>query len=99
MEALVTGNPRKKTARKKEAIVRARVDSDVKEKAEKILERVGLSPSEAVRLFLQQVTLHRGLPFDVRIPNLETVKALQAAELGKGEVYLNEKELLAKYRR
>lgn len=71
----------------------------MKEKAEKILEQIGLSPSEAVRLFLQQITLHRGLPFEVRIPAPETLKALQSAEQGEGTVFLNEKELMAKYRR
>jgi len=91
MESLIVGDPRKKPARKKEAIIRARVDSDVKEKAEKILEQIGLSPSEAIRLFLQQVTLRRGLPFEVRIPNAETVKPLETAESGDGAAFLNGK--------
>ena len=90
---------RKKSARKKEAVIRARVDLSVKEEAEEILEAVGLSPSEAVRLFLKQVTLHRGLPFDLRIPNEETVEALRAAERGEGEVYTDAKELMSKYRK
>ena len=56
MGAITTLNPGKKTA-KKETTVRARIDPVLKAKAEKILEKVGLSPSEAIRLFLQQVTL------------------------------------------
>lgn len=98
MGAITTLNPGKKTA-KMETTVRARIDPVLKAKAEKILEKVGLSPSEAVRLFLQQVTLHKGLPFEVRIPNAETEKALRSAKSGVGTLYADEKELMAKIRR
>ena len=37
-----------------------------------------------VTLFYRQVTMHRGLPFAVRIPNAETIKALQQARDGEG---------------
>ena len=64
--------------------IRARVDADVKAKAEKIFDKLGLNASEAIRLFYTHVTLCKGLPFDVRIPNAETRKAMREAEEGVG---------------
>lgn len=51
-----------------DAVVRARVDSVLKNDTEKVFERLGLTTTEAIRLFLAQVKLRGGLPFDVRIP-------------------------------
>jgi DNA-damage-inducible protein J len=51
-----------------DAVVRARVDSGLKNDTEKVFERLGLTTTEAIRLFLAQVKLRGGLPFDVRIP-------------------------------
>jgi DNA-damage-inducible protein J len=48
-----------------------------------VLHRLGLTPTEAIRLFYQQVTLHRGLPFPVRIPNATTRKAMEEARRGR----------------
>ena len=49
----------------KDAYVRARVDDGLKRDTERILERLGLSTTEAIRLFLVQVRLQKGLPFHV----------------------------------
>jgi DNA-damage-inducible protein J len=49
----------------KDSYVRARVDSKLKRDSERILERLGLSTTEAIRLFLVQVRLQKGLPFHV----------------------------------
>ena len=49
----------------KDSYVRARVDSTLKRDSERILERLGLSTTEAIRLFLVQVRLQEGLPFHV----------------------------------
>ena len=56
--------------------VRARIEPELKRDAETVLSELGLSTSEAITLFLRQVTLRRGLPFSVRIPNRETRKAI-----------------------
>ncbi|MDR1206399.1 MAG: type II toxin-antitoxin system RelB/DinJ family antitoxin [Peptococcaceae bacterium] len=45
-----------------------RVNGMVKSNAEKTLDRLGLSISEAVNMLLHQITLVGGLPFDVRVP-------------------------------
>lgn len=52
----------------KQAYIRTRIDPEVKEASEHILHQLGLSTTEAIRLFLAQVTLHNGLPFDVSLP-------------------------------
>ncbi len=59
--------------------VRARIEPDLKRDAETVLSKLGLSTSEAITLFLRQVTLRRGLPFAVQIPNEETRKAIAEA--------------------
>ena len=64
--------------------IRARVDPELKSEAEAILREVGLSSSEAMRLFLHQVVSQRGLPFEVKIPNAETVAAIESIQAGKG---------------
>lgn len=65
------------------AIVNARIEPKLKNEAESILHEVGLSPAEAVRLFYRQVILQKGLPFEVRIPNKKTIKAMRDANEGK----------------
>jgi antitoxin component of RelBE/YafQ-DinJ toxin-antitoxin module len=48
-----------------------------------ILDQIGLSPSDAIRMSYRQVTLCKGLPFDARIPSATTRKALRDAEAGR----------------
>ena len=60
-------------------MIRARVEPDLKRKAEELFSELGLSTTEAITLFYKQVTVHRGLPFDVRVPNAETLEALRQA--------------------
>jgi DNA-damage-inducible protein J len=51
----------------KEAYVRARIDEDLKSDAESILRQLGLNTAEAIRLFLSQVRLRKGIPFAIRL--------------------------------
>ncbi len=67
----------------KDAVIHTRVDDRLKRDAEKVLDAVDVSMAEAVRIFLRQVVLHKGLPFDVRITNKETQKAIRASRAGK----------------
>ena len=55
------------------------IDPRLKKSAERVFREIGISTTEAIRLFLKQVELHRGLPFPVSIPNEETVAAMMAA--------------------
>lgn len=65
------------------AMIRARTEPDVKEKAEAIFEKLGLNATGAINLFYKQVILHKGIPFEVRIPNATTRKALADVKAGK----------------
>jgi DNA-damage-inducible protein J len=46
----------------------ARVEPEVKEQAEKVLDQLGIPMSNAIGLFLRQVVLRRGIPFDLKLP-------------------------------
>ncbi len=63
----------------KTGMIRARVEPELKRQAEELFSALGLSTTDAITLFYKQVTMHRGLPFDVRIPNAETMEALHQA--------------------
>lgn len=67
----------------KSAAVHSRINPEIKEQAEGILQRLGLSPTEAIRMFYTQIALRNGLPFDVAIPNDATVKALEDSRNGR----------------
>ena len=67
----------------KTGMIRARVSPELKAQAEGILAEIGLSSSDAIRMFYKQVTLRQGLPFEARIPNATTRKALRDAEAGR----------------
>jgi DNA-damage-inducible protein J len=64
-------------------MIRARISPDLKAEAESILDRIGLSASDAIRMFYKQITLSQGLPFEARIPNATTCEALSDAEAGR----------------
>lgn len=61
-------------------MVHVRIDQRVKGKATKALAKMGLSVSDAVRMMLVRVAAEDALPFDVRVPNPTTVKAMEAAD-------------------
>ena len=70
----------------KTAMIRARVEPELKHDAEAVFTQLGLSATEAITLFYKQVTLRHGLPFAVNIPNAQTCQDLQEAYDGKGLV-------------
>jgi len=51
----------------KETYVRARIDEDLKNDAEFILQQLGMSTAQAIRIFLSQVRLKKGIPFNLRL--------------------------------
>ncbi|MCX6075138.1 MAG: type II toxin-antitoxin system RelB/DinJ family antitoxin [Campylobacterales bacterium] len=71
-----------------------RIDPIIKNKAAEYLKQMGLTTSEATRLFLHSVVLHKGLPFELRLPNEETVTAIKEAKVGKNTIkHTSTKEL------
>jgi DNA-damage-inducible protein J len=71
----------------KTTTARARIRPDIKSEAESILHDLGLSVSTAFELFYRQIIMNRGLPFDVRIPNKTTLKAIENARKGRGKKF------------
>jgi DNA-damage-inducible protein J len=67
----------------KSATIQTRIDPKLKNSASKIFEKLNISMSEAISLFLTQVTLRNGLPFEIRIPNQLTEETLLKSERGE----------------
>jgi DNA-damage-inducible protein J len=65
--------------------VHIRVDQKTKERAAKTLAAAGISVSDAVRMLLVHVATEKTLPFEVKSPNVTTVKAMRAAGRGQGK--------------
>lgn len=63
----------------KTRMIHARVDPKLKESAERVFTALGISTTEAIRLFMKQVELHEGLPFPIAIPNAQTIAAMREA--------------------
>lgn len=60
--------------------ITARVEPKLKARAGRVLAKVGVSTTDAITMFLTQVVLNDGLPFEVRVPNAETRKAIEELE-------------------
>jgi DNA-damage-inducible protein J len=67
----------------KSAVVHARIEPETKKKAEGVLRKLGLTPTEAIRLFYRQICLRQGLPFPVLIPNKTTRGTLNKSRRGE----------------
>ena len=70
----------------KTSTVRARIEPDLKNKAEKVFRDLGLSTTQAITLFYRQVELRNGLPFDVVIPNETTYRTFNDTDAGRNLV-------------
>jgi DNA-damage-inducible protein J len=64
----------------KTAVIHARTDENIKKQAETILKMLGISTTDAINMFLCQIVINKGLPFEVKIPNKTTLKAMKAVE-------------------
>ncbi len=71
----------------KTGYITARVEPKLKASAGRVLSKVGVSTSDAITMFLRQVVLQDGLPFEVRVPNPETKKAIEELEAGGGKTF------------
>jgi DNA-damage-inducible protein J len=69
---------------RKSAVIHARIEPRTKRRAEDVLRDLGMSPTEAIRLFYRQICLRSGLPFRVEIPNAETGATLMKSRKGQG---------------
>lgn len=64
------------------AVVRARIDPQIKDEAIVVLSTMGLTLSDAFRMLLVRVAREKALPFEPLIPNDQTIKAMKAARSG-----------------
>ncbi|SRR6266566_4576778 len=64
----------------KTGYITARIEPKLKARAARVLATVGVSTTDAITMFLRQVVLRNGLPFEVRVPNAETRKAIDELE-------------------
>ena len=62
--------------------IQTRVDPAVKRNAQIILNKLNISMSEAISMYLSQITLQRGIPFEIKLPNKVTAKTLRDSENG-----------------
>ena len=67
----------------KNAMIRARTESKLKREAETIFKKLGISPSEAINIFYNQVRLRKGIPFEVKIPNKITKETFEKSNRRK----------------
>lgn len=63
--------------------VRARISEDVKTEAAEVLDQLGLTVSDVVRITLTRVARERGLPFEMRVPNETTAETLKKSDRGE----------------
>jgi len=67
----------------KTAVIHARIELQTKTEAETVLRQLGLTPTEAIRIFYAQILLRGGLPFAVEIPNSLTKETLDKSQRGE----------------
>jgi DNA-damage-inducible protein J len=67
----------------KTATIQSRIDPQVKKKAKSVFDKLHITMSEAISMFLTQVSLNNGIPFEIKIPNELTAQTLKSAEEGK----------------
>ena len=68
-----------------DSVIRARIETATKKRAEAALEAMGLSVSDAIRLLMVRIANEQRFPFDVKVPNNTTRKAIEQLEKGKGK--------------
>jgi len=76
------------------ATIQSRIEPQTKIQAQNILNKLNISLSEAISMYLKQIILHNGIPFELKIPNQATLQAVEELESGKGVTFNNTDDLL-----
>lgn len=79
----------------KTAIINARVKPELKQDVEQILSQLGITTTQAVTMFFEQIKLKRGIPFDLVLPNEETLAAIKDAQTNQNLETVNIEQLKA----
>ena len=67
------------------SMVHIRIDGEIKEQAAETLASMGLTVSDAVRILLTRIAAEKAIPFEIRVPNRDTLEAMEAGD--RGEVF------------
>ena len=67
----------------KTAIINARIRPKLKNDVEGILGKLGITTTQAITMFFEQVKINRGIPFELKIPNDETMQAMDDARVNR----------------
>ena len=68
---------------KRTATVRARIEPGLKAEVDKLLHSLGISTTDAITIFYNQIRLRHGIPFPVEVPNASTRKTFEATDRGE----------------
>lgn len=80
--------------RRKTGVVNVRIDAQDKHSADLVMEKLGVTPTEVIRLLYRQITLQRRLPFEVALPS-ETLEAVEEIDKGGGSRYASVEDLMS----
>lgn len=79
-------------------VIHARIDPATKQATEKVLDAIGMTPTEAIRLLYRQIAMRKEFPLELHIPNKLTASTLTKSEKNKGiERFKNVKDLYASW--
>ena len=62
------------------AVVHARIDQATKAATEKVLDSLGMTPTEAIRLFYRQIAIRKSFPLELHVPNKLTASVLSKSD-------------------
>jgi len=72
------------TENTKSAFVRARIEPDLKARAEHILDEFGITPTQAINMLYKHLDREHEWPFPLKIPNEQTRQAMEESDKGIG---------------
>ena len=78
----------------KSAVVNARMEVELKSEVEAIIKQLGMNTTQAITMFFEQIRLHRAIPFQIKLPNRETIKAMEDSLAGKNMEIVSMEELI-----
>jgi DNA-damage-inducible protein J len=78
-----------------DAYVSAKIDMATKNRASDVLEAMGLTISDAIRMLMFRIADEKQLPFTVKVPNATTKKAITELESGRGKRFKTSKTMMA----
>lgn len=77
-----------------DAVIRARIESGVKDRANRVFQSMGMTASDGIRMFLTHVAAEGALPFAADTPNAATRAAMRELDEGGGKAFNTLGELL-----